>query len=36
MNGVGFPWTSIWWRRAESNRRPRILRHRLYMLIRVY
>ena len=26
----------IWWRRAESNRRPQVLCHRLYMLIHVY
>ena len=25
-----------WWRRRESNSRPQVLRHRLYMLIRAF
>jgi len=30
----GWAFFIVWWRRGESNPRPRALRHRLYMLIR--
>jgi len=32
-HGDGF---SVWWRRRESNPRPQVLRHRLYMLIHAF